>query len=193
MVGSNRVSNSYSSGNVFGEDRVGGLVGDNACGDVSCSYATGAVAGEVNVGGLVGYAQGFLGGGGVAIGSVTDCYSIGGVTGDSYVGGLIGRNAGGYISHCYSVGGVTGHSSVGGLIGFLELPDVTASFWDAETSGCGESDAGTAKTTSQMRDILTFSRSWDIVAVAPDEMNEDYTWNIVDGETYPFLSWESTT
>ena len=45
-----------------------------------------------------------------------------------------------------------------------------------------------------MRDILTFSRlSWDIVAVVDGEVNEDYTWNIIDGQTYPFLSWQAVS
>jgi hypothetical protein len=189
---SGTVSNSYSCANVSGEDRVGGLVGDHFAGTVSCSYSRGTVAGEVNVGGLVGYSYGASIEYGAVIGLIADCYSIGAVTGDSYVGGLVGCQWSGTTARCYSTGSVTGHSSVGGLIGFSELPDVTASFWDAETSGCAESYGGTAKTTSQMRGVLTFSRlSWDIVAVAHDEMNEDYTWNIVDGQTYPFLSWQS--
>jgi len=40
-----------------------------------------------------------------------------------------------------------------------------------------------------MQSIATFIL-WDIVAVAPGVTNPSYTWNIVDGETYPFLSWE---
>jgi hypothetical protein len=43
-----------------------------------------------------------------------------------------------------------------------------------------------------MQDISTFTgAAWDIIAVAnPGERNTSYIWNIVDGETYPFLSWQ---
>jgi len=171
------VSNSYSTGNVSGEDDVGGLVGKNG-GTVSCSYSTGSVSGSVRVGGLAGSN---------GLATVTDCYASGSVAGGQFTGGLIGYN-GAAIARCYSVGGVQGGSFVGGLVGF---GDATTSFWDAETSGCAESDGGTGKNSSEMRDILTFSRlSWHIVAVVHGETNKDYIWNIIDGQTYPFLSWE---
>jgi len=32
-----------------------------------------------------------------------------------------------------------------------------------------------------------------LIAVAPGETDPAYTWNIVDGETYPFLSWHSVS
>jgi hypothetical protein len=43
-----------------------------------------------------------------------------------------------------------------------------------------------------MQDIATFSgAAWDITAVAnPSTRNSSYIWNIVDDETYPFLSWQ---
>ena len=44
------------------------------------------------------------------------------------------------------------------------------------------------KTTAEMQNIATFA-GWSIIAVASSETNPAYTWNIVDGETYPFLSW----
>jgi hypothetical protein len=186
LVGDNyfaTVSNSSSSGSVSGEDRVGGLAGDNICSTVSCSYSTGTVSGGVRVGGLAGYNH--------ILSIVINCYSSGSVGGDHFTGGLIGYDAGGLIANCYSVGGATGEDSVGGLVGFSDSGDATTSFWDIETSGCAESDGGTAKTTSEMRAILTFSRlSWNIVTVGRHETNEAYIWNIVDGETYPFLSWE---
>jgi hypothetical protein len=52
------------------------------------------------------------------------------------------------------------------------------------------SDGGTGKTTVEMQNIATFT-AWDIIAVVdPGEPNPASIWNIVDGETYPFLSWE---
>ncbi len=52
------VINCYSSMDVTGGDRVGGLVGDNYNGGtIRYSYATGAISGSTNVGGLVGRNQ----------------------------------------------------------------------------------------------------------------------------------------
>jgi hypothetical protein len=71
--------------------------------------------------------------------------------------------------------------------------NVTGSFWDTATSGQTTSAGGIGKNTTEMQDITTFSgASWNIVAVANlSELNPSYTWNIVDDETYPFLSWQS--
>jgi hypothetical protein len=68
---------------------------------------------------------------------------------------------------------------------------VSGSFWDVETSGQATSAGGTGKTTAQMKDISTFL-AWNIIAVAnPGTRNPSYIWNIVNGVTYPFLSWQS--
>jgi hypothetical protein len=69
---------------------------------------------------------------------------------------------------------------------------VLNSFWDTQTSGQATSKGGTGKTTAQMQDITTFlGASWDIIAVADHvTRNLSYIWNIVDDETYPFLSWQ---
>jgi hypothetical protein len=96
------------------------------------------------------------------------------------------------VGNSYSTGSVTGDSEVGGLVGVND-GTVSNSFWDTETSGQSTSDGGTGKTTAQMQDVTTFlGAAWDIIAVAnPDERNPSYAWNIVDGTTYPFLSWQS--
>jgi hypothetical protein len=42
-----------------------------------------------------------------------------------------------------------------------------------------------------MKNITTFSDAgWDIIAVALNQTKPAYIWNIVDDETYPFLSWQ---
>jgi hypothetical protein len=65
------------------------------------------------------------------------------------------------------------------------------SFWDIETSGQATSAGGTGKTTAEMKNIATFTGAmWDIVAVALDHRNPAHIWNIVNGVTYPFLSWQ---
>ncbi|NWF77506.1 MAG: hypothetical protein HXY36_02765 [Chloroflexi bacterium] len=181
LVGKNKdtVSDSYSTGRVTGNSHVGGLVGKNE-GPVSNSYSTGRVSGKKHVGGLVGKNEG----------SVSNSYSTGSTTGNSYVGGLVGKNEG-FVSNSYAIGRVTGNSDVGGLVGKSENT-VSNSFWDTQTSGQTSSSGGTGKTTAEMMDIDTFTgAAWDIITVgSPGERNTAYIWNIVDDETYPFLSWQ---
>jgi len=43
-----------------------------------------------------------------------------------------------------------------------------------------------------MKSIATFSGTgWNIIAVASGQTNPTYIWNIVEGQPYPFLSWQS--
>ena len=167
---------------------VGGLLGRNY-GTVSNSYSTGNVTGDEHVGGLVGFNGGAVG----------NSYSTSSVTGYRRVGGLMGRNYRGTLSNSYSSGKVTGNLSVGGLVGVSSNVSITNSFWDTETSGQATSDGGTGKTTAEMRDIATFTdtetegldEAWDIITVGgPGIRNPSYIWNIVNGVTYPFLSWQ---
>ena len=114
------------------------------------------------------------------------------VTGYEDVGGLVGFNQG-TVSNSYSTGNVTGYEDVGGLVGLKLSGIVSHSFWDTETSRqpTGWLDIGTGKNTTEMQDIATFSGAgWNITTVAPGEINDAYTWNIIDKQTYPFLSWE---
>ena len=108
LVGDNggTVMDCYATGRVTGESGVGGLVGVNG-GTVTDGYATGSVTGKESVGGLAGF---------VDNGTVTDSYATGRVTGESGVGGLAGDN-GGTVSSSYATGRVTGESGVGGLVG----------------------------------------------------------------------------
>ena len=143
------------------------------------------VTGRLFVGGLVGSNY---------EGTVRDSYCTGTVAGAEGVGGLVGLN-GGTVTNCYSTGSVTGNSEVGGLVGSDYDGAVSDSFWDTETSGQPNSPGGTGKTTAEMKSITTFSGAgWNITAVvSPDIRSPSYIWNIVDGETYPFLSWQATS
>jgi hypothetical protein len=68
---------------------------------------------------------------------------------------------------------------------------VSNSFWDVETSGQATSAGGMGKNTTEMQDIATFSDAgWNIIAVALNETNPAYIWNIVNNVTHPFLSWQ---
>jgi len=75
----------------------------------------------------------------------------------------------------------------------VNIGTISNSFWDTETSGQATSDGGTGKNTTEMKDIAAFSGAgWNITTVAnPGTRNPAYIWNIVDGVTYPFLSWQS--
>ena len=190
LVGRNEgtVSNSCSSGSVTGGWEAGALVGYNSYGMVSNSCSSGNVAAfNWYAGGLVGRSYG---------GAVSGSYSTGAVTGDAEVGGLVGRNEG-TVSNCYASASVAGDLRVGGLVGrsygTIHGPAIVRnSFWDRETSGMEVSDGGTGKTTVEMQNIATFvGAAGDIIAVAPEATDAAHTWNIVDGQTYPFLSWES--
>jgi len=182
------VSDSYFSGSVTGDQGVGGLVGANT-GNVSNSYSTGNVTGNVGVGGLAG-GNGL---GPYGSGTVSNSYSTCSVTGNDYVGGLVGKNDGSTVTNSYSTGSISGNSSVGGLVGLNYEGTVSNSFWDTETSGQSTSDGGTGKNTTEMKNIATFSgAAWNIIAVALNETNLAYIWNIVNNITYPFLSWQPT-
>ncbi len=187
LGGFSTVTNSRAIASVTGDVHVGCLVGHSSEGYIRESYASGTVVGRSNVGGLVGHS---------AFSTVMSAYSTASVTGDEHVGGLVGQIRYRRIVDSYSTGSVTGNEYVGGLVGFSDRGAVIDSFWDVETSGMGESDGGTGKTTAEMMDIGTFTDTateglnnpWDMVAVAPGEADTEHIWNIVDGQTYPFLS-----
>ena len=216
LVGNNTgiVTDSYSTACVTGSSRVGGLVGFNDGGNVTRSHSTGDVTGDhIEAGGLVGTNRGSIRasysnssvtgssrvGGLVGFnhrGIVRDSYATGSVTGNDRVGGLAGANSA-TVGNSHSTGSVTGNSMIGGLVG-ENIYTVSNSFWNTATSGQVNSDGGTGKTTAEMRTMATFTdrateglnEPWDIIAVGQGEVNPIYTWNIVDGETFPLLSWQ---
>ena len=129
-------------------------------------------------------------------GTVSNSYATGSVTGLKYAGGLVGCNSFGTVRKSYSTSNVTGTYHSGGLVGLLYGGTVNNDcFWDIETSGMDASYGGIGKNTTEMQDITTFSDSgWNITIVAnPSMRNPSYIWNIVDDETYPFLSWQSVS
>ena len=174
------LSNSYSAASVSGSFEVGGLIGQNHA-TVSKSYSTGSATGDSYVGGLVGWNK---------EGTISNSYSSASVDGELLVGGLAGSNRAS-VSNCYCTGTVTGLENVGGLAGRNYEGTVSNSFWDTKTSEQDTSDGGTGKTTAEMKNIDTFSGAvWNILAVNSGQTNLAYIWNIVDGETYPFLTWQ---
>ncbi|MGB6873260.1 MAG: GLUG motif-containing protein [Dehalococcoidia bacterium] len=188
LVGRNQgtVSNCCFTGSVTGggtSGNVGGLIGMND-GTVRNCYSTGSVTGGDPTGGLVGS----------NFGTVSNSYCTASASGRGNVGGLVGYN-GGTVRDCYSTGRVTGGwGPTGGLVGSVGWSggSVSSSYWDTKTSGQATSAGGTGKTTTEMKTIATFSGAgWNIITVAPGVTDPAYTWNIVNGVTYPFLSWQS--
>ena len=154
------ISGSYASGevNAPGGWHSGGLVGRNAAA-ITDSYALGDVNGRGITGGLIGFNDG----------TVSRTYAHGDVTSPgNKVGGLVGQQNGGAIRESYSIGRVTGAGDeVGGLIGIWRGGSYLESMWDTETSGATTSDAGRARTSSQMRSPTSNTwpyESWDATA-----------------------------
>ena len=192
--------------NRFGAD-VGGLVGLNNGGTVNNCYSAGSVTGDVltqmRIGGLVGYNRGIVRNGS-SDGTVTgrDEAYVGGLTGrnegtiegsystcdiiardNSDIGGIVGLNTGS-ISDSYSTGSVSGSTSarIGGLVGKNQAT-IISSFYNWQTTGQSDTGKGEPKTTADMKQEATFTAAgWDFTS----------TWRIINGETYPYLSWQIT-
>ena len=102
------ISGCYATGEVSGNNNIGGLCGSND-GPVSNCYATGTVSGHEHIGGLCGSNNG----------PINDCYATGTISGKDDVGGLCGSN-GDLINDCYATGSVSGGDFsyyLGGLCG----------------------------------------------------------------------------
>ncbi|MHC4071814.1 MAG: GLUG motif-containing protein [Planctomycetota bacterium] len=160
-----KISNCYSTSDVSGGDRVGGLAGMQTSNSIITNcYSMGSVSGNADVGGLVG-----------VVPYPPPGMSLWDITPDT-------------ISDFYSTPDITGTGEVGQIFrGFI--PYLMNNFWDTETSGQESSAAGTGKTTAEMQTATTFLEAgWDFV----DEMangNEDIWW-ILEGQDYPRLWWE---
>jgi len=180
------ITNCYSTSAVTGSYYVGGLVGSHV-GNMANCYSTGAVTGNEAIGGLVG--RNGIQGAMLYPGYINNSYSLASVRGEIFVGGLVGRNVGS-VTQCYSIGAVIGTGEyVGGLVGGGRLPNVTASFWDMQTSGQTDSAGGQGKTTAEMQMASTFlDAGWDFIGET-DNGTEDIWW-IDEGKDYPKLSWE---
>ncbi len=113
------ISGCSVSGTVFGNNSVGGLVGNNLFESefTDCS-AKCVITGNRGVGGLIGESDSYYSSNST-YSVLTDCFSVCTVSGVSYVGGFIGDFISAEISRCYSEGKVFGMTSVGGFSGFL--------------------------------------------------------------------------
>jgi len=164
---------SHSSVTVIGvDDECGGLIGYSYAAEIDQCYANGNVtAGDDYVGGFIGASYSD---------TISQCYARGNVTGDRWVGGLIGYINNSTLDDCFSTGIPTGNVDVGGLIGENTASTINDCFWDTETSGTVLSDGGTGKTTAQMKTKSTFTDAdWDFIII----------WGIngITNDGYPFF------
>ncbi len=218
LVGDDRGSIRYSSSNanVVGNNRVGGIAGSKTgTGWVYVSYATGNVTGNDYVGGGYGlyrpwgthlshqsYSTGtvegnyYVGGwaGGIDLDDranvrIRNVYSTSDVKGNEHVAGFVGKQ---YetteITNCYSIGKVeSDNSSIQYIGGFLadsnqELT-LSNSYWDNQTSGQSSSEGGTGKTTAEMKSGIPSAEIYN---------NWDYSiWNFRTESDYPVLQWQN--
>ena len=177
LTNGTNINMSYATGNIKGVSYVGGLVG-NATGSTSSitkSFASGNVESTTTsssyTGGLVGRAYG----------TISDCYTLGNITAKStsYVGGVIGYNNSN-VTNVYSIGSITG-VTVGGSVGpIIGAHSGTASniYWVVQTSGIYSSNIPATKI-----DLLGDATK----AVTYSTFNFTNTWDIIDGDTTPYI------
>ena len=129
---------SSASVNVSGNDAVGGLVGHQTLNPTVASRATGQVSGQDEVGGLVGRAGG----------AVWHSSASVNVSGNDAVGGLVGHQTLNPTVASYATGNVEGMEAVGGLVGAVSDVNqlIEASYATGNVSGRGarltDSDSG---------------------------------------------------
>ena len=141
---SDTVTESYATVAVAGTgDNIGGLAGLSR-GKISTSYATGNVKGDDYVGGLAGRSNNQYSDASDRA-SISSSYATGNVKGDDYVGGLVGIAGDccsdySTITNSYAIGSVSGDWAVGGLVGYGDGQGVTIvanSYYNADIADIG--------------------------------------------------------
>ncbi len=204
---------------VSGTEKVGGLIGNASTHTVSyCSSIANVTATSNRVGGLIGYtyhanvlysfSEGDVFGGSLSGGLVghapltyiNNCYNRANVSGTQYIGGITSSMYESNINRCFSTGQVSGSSYVGAILGERgSWAGVDNTFWDYEVAQYSWSDGGTAKTTTDMQDVDTFTdiattglnSAWDFVDNPNDDAENVDIWRIHPdyNDGYPTFSW----
>ena len=122
-----RLTNCYNTGNINGEQCVGGLVGGNMSISISNCYNVGNINGTNQVGGIAGKAL-----------SANLCWNTGEISGTNQVGGILGEafyygSTSSSITKCFNAGDITGGSYVGGLLGYST---VYSGYYPSTISDC---------------------------------------------------------
>ncbi|QGY44467.1 T9SS type A sorting domain-containing protein [Maribellus comscasis] len=129
-VGSSKINNCNTSGEINGGYGIGGLCGklENS---TSISYCSSSVnlGGDENIGGIVG-----------SVGldedskvTISKSHASGDIKGREQIGGLVGYSSRTTISQCYASGNIQGtdggiDTNIGGLVGYLRLSQVEDCF-----------------------------------------------------------------
>jgi len=178
---STTVSNCSVAGTVAANYWVGGLVGGAySSSTISKCCSRGSVSGTDYVGGLIGE---------IFQSDRTNSYSrssVSAVQSNSVIGGLVGEGESSTISNSYSSGSVSVTDFSGGLIGDDWGLTVSNSFWDTDTSQQSGSAGGTGKSTSDMKDIATYTSlatlgldsAWDFMNDPNDDTGSEDIWAI---------------
>ena len=135
----------HATGQVSGQDEVGGLVG-RTWGSVWYSSASVNVSGNDAVGGLVGHQT---------LNPTVASRATGQVSGQDEVGGLVGR-AGGAVWHSSAAVNVSGNDAVGGLVGHQTLNPTVASYATGNVEGM-EAVGGLVGAVSDVNQIIEAS------------------------------------
>ena len=140
-LASGTVEGCFVSGWVWGDEKVGGMIGEGGGQDfiMACCGSAGEVTGNTWIGGLIGDAG--------CSGAITDCHSSADVSGEECVGGFANCSCCTSLLRCYATGDVQGNSTAeeekfyfGGLAGYsagriercFAMGDVAGGDW-----GCG--------------------------------------------------------
>lgn len=179
------INNAVNSGVIISANNAaGGIVGQSG-GSVTNSYNTGNVTSSGNnAGGIAGFNGQ----------SVANSYNTGRINGSARAGGIVGLNSGGAtIINTFNIGVVTG-----GIVGPI-VSNVAAgttiynNIWNTETTGIASASIGTPATTAAMMSQTTYCPSGDCNG-DPNYFDFANTWNIIPGQSYPYLrSFYSTT
>ncbi|MDR0232697.1 MAG: M6 family metalloprotease domain-containing protein [Dysgonamonadaceae bacterium] len=192
------ISNSYATGNVNGTNSIGGLVGYQKS-PVDNSYVTSDVRGSSYVGGLVGYQD--------SGSSIDNSYVTGDVRGNNIVGGLVGyKNVNSAsIRNSYVTGNIDGNSNTGGIVGSLtSISGLSNNYHyeflrldgsiivDTDPNSAHNRKHGAAISLAKLRSLTFFNTlsnwqtaAWYIAA------NNNRTWTIWEGKSYPYFSFQS--
>jgi hypothetical protein len=195
--------------NIIGRTSVGGIVGKvEGFISLSTSKVTGNITGNNYVGGIIGYNTPSSSSSSIENSySMVDINRASGATGN-YFGTFIGANNHNCtINKCYSTGSVnyagTSSPTDKGFIGYDAGGTYTNNFWNSETSNQSTATGATAKTTTEMKDVDTFTdettsglaAAWDFETNPNDDVANANYWDIdptgVYNSGYPFLNFEN--
>ena len=203
LVGRNQgtVRSSWATGSITrgagsSSIRVGGLVGNNTSPSGGAATIAASWAGvSVSLAPSGAYAGGLVGT--VNSGTITASYAKGAVKttgGSAFSGGLVGwLNTGASVDSSYAVGAVTASGS-GGTAGGLAASGsgaVTASYWDAGTTGVADDADGSSPEgvgTSDLQSITSYTGVFvDWNANVDGQTGADNPWNFGATMQYPRL------